>query len=202
MNKREELLKIKEEVLSLTDSPLYEYRIENKSYPVIGEGNHDAQIMFIGEAPGANEAKTGRPFCGQAGEILDELLFSININRKDVYITNIVKDRPPKNRDPESEEILIYAPFLDRQINIIKPKVIATLGRFSTEYILRKFKQEDYLRPISILNGHSIDAETDYGIIKILPLLHPAAVIYNRSKRDDLKEAFLSLKKIVIVEEK
>jgi uracil-DNA glycosylase len=202
MNKREDLLKIKEEVLSLTDSPLYEYRIENKSYPVIGEGNHDAQIMFIGEAPGANEAKTGRPFCGQAGEILDELLFSININRKDVYITNIVKDRPPKNRDPESEEILIYAPFLDRQINIIKPKVIATLGRFSTEYILRKFKQEDYLRPISILNGHSIDAETDYGIIKILPLLHPAAVIYNRSKRDDLREAFLSLKKIVIVEEK
>ena len=79
--------------------------------------------MFIGEAPGENEAKTGRPFCGAAGKILNQLLASVKINRQDVYITNIIKDRPPGNRDPLPEEIEIYAPFLDRQIKIIQPKI-------------------------------------------------------------------------------
>jgi uracil-DNA glycosylase len=137
---RKELMrKIKDEVVALKESPLYEFRVENKNLPVIGEGSHFAKIMFIGEAPGRNEARTGRPFCGRAGQILDELLNTVGIKREDIYITNIVKDRPPQNRDPSPEEIQIYGPFLDRQIEIIQPKIIATLGRYSMYYIMPKF---------------------------------------------------------------
>src|SRR3990167_3976660 len=95
-----ELKKVKDEVLALTLSPLYAERVKNKYFPILGEGSHSAEVMFIGEAPGENEAKTGRPFCGRAGKVLDELLASVGIERKDVYVTNIVKDRPPRNRDP------------------------------------------------------------------------------------------------------
>ena len=100
MTKTEQMKKIKDEVFELKNSPLYEYRTSNGFFPVIGEGNHDADIVFIGEAPGRNEAKTGRPFCGAAGKILDDLLASIKVPRENVYITNIVKDRPQNNRDP------------------------------------------------------------------------------------------------------
>ena len=131
--KSEALKKIKEEIIALKESPLYSYRTENKYFPVIGEGSHDADIVFIGEAPGRNEAETGRPFCGRSGKLLDEFLVSIDLQREKVYITSIVKDRPPQNRDPLPAEIELYAPFLDRQIEIIKPKVIATLGRFSMQ---------------------------------------------------------------------
>src|SRR3989337_2153314 len=135
MSERDEALKkIKDEVVNLVASPLYAERVRNKYFPVIGEGNHLAEIMFIGEAPGENEAKSGRPFCGRAGKVLDTLLQSIGIDRKDVYVTNIVKDRPPENRDPLPDEIELYAPFLDRQIAAIKPAGIATLGRFSMQY--------------------------------------------------------------------
>src|SRR3989344_3154560 len=130
----EEMRKIRDELLGFKKSPLYKYRLENKYFPVVGEGSHNAHIMFIGEAPGKNEAETARPFCGKSGKILDEMLESINLNRSDVYITNIVKDRPPENRDPTEAEIKLYAPYLDRQINIIQPKVIATLGRYSMSY--------------------------------------------------------------------
>ncbi|MEK9183760.1 MAG: uracil-DNA glycosylase, partial [Patescibacteria group bacterium] len=107
-NRTDLLKQIRDEVLNLKKSPLYKYRTQNKFFPVIGEGSDYAKIMFIGEAPGKNEAKTGRPFCGAAGKILDELLVSVKILRSDVYITNIVKDRPPMNRDPLPEEIKIY----------------------------------------------------------------------------------------------
>src|SRR3989338_758977 len=122
---RTELLrKIKDEIVALKESPLYAERIKNKVFPVIGEGSHDSQIMFVGEAPGKNEAATGKPFCGASGRILDELLASAEIKRADVYVTNIVKDRPPFNRDPLPEEIAVYGPFLDRQIEIIEPEII------------------------------------------------------------------------------
>lgn len=180
-NRTEEMRKIKDEVLNLKNSPLYKYRTENKFFPVIGEGSHDAKIMFIGEAPGKNEALTGRPFCGASGKVLDKLLASIKLDRKDVYITNIVKDRPPDNRDPYPEEIEFYAPFLDRQINIIQPKVIATLGRFSMNYIMEKFGLENKLQPISKMHGQIFEAETDYGKVKIIPLYHPATALYGES---------------------
>ena len=136
MARLELMKKIKEEVLNLKGSPLYSERVRNKVFPVIGEGNHFAKIMFIGEAPGKNEAATGRPFCGAAGKILDELLEFAEIKREDVYITNIVKYRPPGNRDPLPEEKAAFLPFLMTQLKVIKPKLVATLGRHSMNCFL------------------------------------------------------------------
>lgn len=194
-DKKEEMKKIRDEVLNLNKSPLYKYRTENKYYPVIGEGNHDAEILFVGEAPGRNEAKEGRPFCGAAGKILDELLESIKVPREEVYITNIVKDRPENNRDPKPEEIEIYGPFLDRQIEIIRPRVISSLGRYAMNYIMDKFDLEFEKEPISCAHGKVYEAEASYGEIKIIPQYHPAAAIYNRDLIETLKEDFKILKK-------
>lgn len=187
---------IRDEVLALARSPLYVYRQREGNFPVIGEGSHEAKVMFIGEAPGKNEAKTGRPFCGAAGKLLDELLASINLPRAEVYITNIVKDRPPQNRDPLPEEIAIYAPFLDRQIEIIKPAIIATLGRFSMQYILDKFGL-GALGTITQLHGQVLDASISYGPIKIVPLYHPAAAIYNQHLKETLFNDFTILTKFI-----
>ena len=192
-DRTEQLRKIKDEIINAKNSPLYDFRIKNKFLPVIGEGNHYAKIMFIGEAPGKNEALTGRPFCGAAGKILDELLLSADIARNEVYVTNIVKDRPPFNRDPEPQEIEFYAPFLDRQIEIIKPEVIATLGRFSMNYIMKKLALEHELKSISIIHGKTFTAKTSYGEIKIIPLYHPAVAVYGTSK-EILKKDFEILK--------
>ena len=190
MNKTEELRKIKDEIINLENSALADERRVNGTLPVIGEGNHDAEIMFIGEAPGENEAKTGRPFCGRAGKVLDSLLESTGIKREDVYVTNIVKDRPPKNRDPLPEEIEVYGPFLDRQIEIIKPKVIATLGRFSMEYVMRRYGLENKLDTIGALHGKILQTVN----FKLVPLYHPAAAIYNQHLLDTLKQDFRVLK--------
>lgn len=202
MSKFNEMKKIKEELLNFKESPLYKERIENGVFPVIGEGSHDAKIMFIGEAPGKNEAATGRPFCGVSGKILDELLAHINIERKDVYITNIVKDRPTNNRDPKPAEIELYTPFLDRQIGIIQPKVIATLGRFSMEYIMKRFGLENELEPISSIHGkmfkipqNELIGETKEDIY-LVPLYHPAVAVYNRTTLPDLKKDFEILVKL------
>lgn len=201
MEKSDLLKQIKEEVINLKESPLYRLRIENKNFPVIGEGSHDAKIMFIGEAPGVNEARKGRPFCGSAGKILEECLNCIDLKREDVYITNILKDRPPKNRDPLPEEIRVYSSFLDRQIEIIKPQVIVTLGRFAMEYILERYGFNGEIKSISAMHGKSIDLEMSYGIIKVLIVFHPAVVIYNRNKKNDLISGFLILKNIIEKEE-
>lgn len=189
-NRTELLRKIKDEIINLKESPLYKERIKNKVFPVIGEGSHHAKIMFVGEAPGKNEAATGRPFCGASGKILDELLGSVGIDRKDIYVTNIVKDRPPFNRDPLPEEIKIYGPFLDRQIEIIQPEAITTLGRFSMDHVMRKFGLENQLKSISQMHGKMFDAEVSYGKIKIIPLYHPAVAIYNRTTKNILIKDF------------
>jgi uracil-DNA glycosylase len=188
MSKRDEMKKIRDEVLALKESPLYAERVANKYFPVIGEGNHDAQIVFIGEAPGKNEAMTGKPFCGASGKVLDQLLAHAGIKREDVYITNIVKDRPTNNRDPQPEEIALYAPFLMRQIEIIKPKVIATLGRFSMDFIMRNFGLEKEVGSISTIHGKVFTGKAGYGDVQIVPLYHPAVAIYNRSQFDELKK--------------
>lgn len=193
-NRTAKLKQIRDEVLELKASPLYDYRVANNYFPVIGEGSHTAKIMFVGEAPGKNEAKTAKPFCGAAGKLLDELLASVNLPREEVYITNIVKDRPPENRDPLPEEIAIYGPFLDRQIEIIQPEIIATLGRFSMVYIMTKFDLTDVLKPISQMHGQLFEAQASYGPIKILPLYHPAAAIYNQHLKGTLLEDFQKLK--------
>lgn len=194
MTKYEEMKAIRDEVLHLTQSPIYQYRTSNHYFPVIGEGSHDATIMFVGEAPGRNEAETGRPFCGAAGKILDELLNSIHLDRKHVYITNIVKDRPPENREPTPEEIALYGPFLKRQVQIIQPKVLATLGRFSMQYVLEWLNMPEKLESISALHGVALQTIADYGPLHILPLYHPAVAIYNHTSKATLMTDFLQLK--------
>lgn len=189
-DKTDQLKEIRDEIWNLGDSPLYKYRKQNKYFPVIGEGNHSAKIMFIGEAPGQKEAETGRPFCGAAGKILDELIGSIGLKRQDVYITNVVKDRPPNNRDPNQVEIDLYSPFLERQIEIIQPEIIATLGRFSTKFILEKFKMPEKNQSITVLHGRPLDAIAVFGPIKIVPLYHPAVALYNANSRKMLEEDF------------
>lgn len=191
MTKSDLMKQIRDELLHLTESPLYEYRQANKYFPVIGEGSHDAKIVFIGEAPGKNEAQTARPFCGASGKVLDELLASIKLERSSVYITNIVKDRPMENRDPLPAEIALYGPFLDRQLEIIKPKVVATLGRFSLNYILEKFNRPELGQTISTLHGTVIPLTDD---LVLVPLYHPAASIYNQKLKETLIKDFQVLK--------
>lgn len=188
MSKLDEMKKIRDEIMNLTESPLYDERVANGVFPVIGQGSHDANIMFIGEAPGKNEAATGRPFCGASGKILDELLNHVGIQRENVYITNIVKDRPTNNRDPKPAEIELYAPFLDRQIDIIQPRVLATLGRFSMEYIMKRYGLDAELGSISHLHGKSFETEMSYGPVHVVPLYHPAVAVYNRNQLSLLKK--------------
>jgi len=197
MLKLERLKQISNEILILKESPLYLERIENNYIPVIGEGNCDTQVVFIGEAPGKKEAQTGKPFCGASGKVLDQLLEHIKMKREDVYITNIVKDRPTSNRDPEPNEIDIYAPFLIRQIEIIQPKVIATLGRFSTSFIMKHFGLQEDLEKISIIHGKVFSIDTSWGKLSIIPLYHPAVAVYNRTRLDELKKDFEMLKKLI-----
>lgn len=193
MTKEAELKKIEEDVLALGASPLVDYRKENGYVPVVGEGSSTARVMLVGEAPGKKEAETGKPFCGKAGVILDELLDVAGLTRQEVYITSIVKDRPPKNRDPRPEEIALYAPFLDRQIEIIRPKVIATLGRFAMVYIMERYGLEDKLAPIGDLHGQTFELP-NLSTSKLVPLYHPAATIYNQKLKSTLVENFKILK--------
>lgn len=195
--KKDAMRLIRDEILALQASPLYAYRTENKFFPVIGEGSHDSKIMFVGEAPGLNEAKTGKPFCGASGKFLTEMVESVGLKREDVYITNLVKDRPQDNRDPTPEEIALYAPFLDRQIDIIQPRIIATLGRYSMAYLMKRFGLDLDLAPISKIHGKAFAAEASYGPIHILTLYHPAVALYNGSMRDVLKKDFEIVKKYV-----
>jgi DNA polymerase len=193
-SKKARLKTLAEEVRTLADTPLAEYRRENGYQMVFGEGDVDAQIMFIGEAPGAQEAETGRPFVGAAGGVLDDLLASIGLDREAVYITNVVKDRPPDNRDPRKAEIERYAPFLRQQIEIIQPQVIATLGRFAMTFILKWFDLPHKGKKIGDLHGQVLQAETSYDSVAVVPLYHPAAVFYNRGLQETMEADFEVLK--------
>ncbi|MDD4358221.1 MAG: uracil-DNA glycosylase [Candidatus Pacebacteria bacterium] len=159
-----------------------------RNLPTIYCGNTKSKIVFIGEAPGKNEDETGVPFCGRAGNILDELLESINLKREEVYITNIIKCRPPKNRDPEEGEIKKCKEYLDKQLEMIKPKVICPLGRFSSKYILNKYLSESY--EIGEVHGKVFKIND----LIIIPMYHPAAAIYDNKKLDILKK---DIKKII-----
>jgi uracil-DNA glycosylase family 4 len=198
MEKAEEgLSEIKNEVLDCRKCSLYIERAKSKFYPVIGEGSRQAKIMFIGEAPGLNEAKTGKPFCGAAGKILDELLEFVGIKREDVYITNILKDRPPENRDPQPEEIKACTLYLERQIEIIKPKVICPLGRYSMKFLMEKFGLESQIEGISKIHGKLFEINNFFQRIVIIPFYHPAVATYNPNMKKILKEDFKILKTII-----
>jgi len=179
--------KIKEDVLACKKCSLYKER----NIPVIGQGNHNAKIIFIGEAPGAKEDASGVPFCGRSGDFLNELLDHIGLKREDVYITNIVKCRPPKNRDPKDSEIECCKNYIERQIESINPKVICSLGRHSMNFIMNNLGIEN---KDTISNLHGKVFETKYIFI---PLYHPAVAIYNSSKKEELKKDFEIIKKYV-----
>jgi len=197
MKQKEEMREIRDAIVNLKESPLYAYRTTNGYFPVIGEGTHDAHIVFVGEAPGENEAKQARPFCGRSGKLLDEMLASIGLDREKVYITNLVKDRPPENRDPTPEEIELYSPFLDQQIEIIKPEVIVMLGRYSMNYLFGKAGVKDLLLPISKMHGQLFDGEINGRKVKLLPLYHPAVGLYNGGMKATLFEDFKQLKQFI-----
>ena len=197
MTKQTAIEQIRSEILALSASPLYAYRVENGFQPVIGAGSLDAEVVFVGEAPGKQEAKTGQPFVGASGRVLDELLASIHLAREDVYITNVVNDRPPDNRDPKPEEIVRYAPFLERQLAVIQPRIIATLGRFAMDFMLTRYATPRAGGKIGDLHGRPIDAILPYGAGVVLPLYHPAVALYNRSQRPLLEQDFQTLRNLL-----
>ena len=167
--------------LEALTGPLAQLRRQEGWLPVVGEGRLDARILFIGEAPGRKEAETGKPFCGASGRVLDRLLADAGLDRSQVYITNVVKDRPPKNRDPKPEEIAEYGPLLDAQIAVMAPAVIAPLGRFAMTYVLERYASVP-IGSISEMHGSVQEGSVDGTPVHIVPLYHPAVAVYNRTK--------------------
>lgn len=184
MSKQELMKEVASEVMACRKCGLWKKR----KNPVLGEENLNADVMFIGEAPGYWEDVKGKPFVGAAGEILDEMLSRIGLSREQVYIANVLKCRPPENRDPSASEVETCAPYLDRQIRIIKPKIIVTLGRHSTSYVLSKCGLE--ANGISKLHGKKYNVELLGLRVLVIPMYHPAAVLYNPKYREDLERDF------------
>jgi uracil-DNA glycosylase family 4 len=153
---------------------------------VPGEGPEDSEIVFVGEGPGFHEDQQGRPFVGSAGQFLEELLDSIGLKREDVYICNVIKCRPPGNRDPLPEEIEICKPYLDRQIELISPRMIVTLGRFSMERYLPGAK-------ISHIHGQP----RKVGGIIYYPMYHPAAALHQPKWRQVIQEDMLKIPQLL-----
>jgi DNA polymerase len=158
------------------------YFDEERFVPAVGEDS--AEFMVIGEAPGANEVEQGEPFVGRAGNKMDEILHKIGVERSDLYITNLVKIRPPDNRDPKKDEIKVWAPLLENEIEEVDPEIIITLGNFASREML------DTKKGISSIHGRIFTREGR----KIMPVYHPAATLYDRSKtpefEEDLRKAF------------
>lgn len=157
---------------------------------VFADGNPEAEIVFIGEAPGKNEDEQGLPFVGAAGKFLNEMLESIGLKREDIYITNIVKYRPPNNRDPEPDEKKAFWPYLVRQLDVIQPKLVVTLGRHSMEYFLPNQK-------ISAIHGEPKRIQFGERRQVVMPLFHPAAALYNGGMRQTLIDDFSRIPKIL-----
>jgi DNA polymerase len=154
---------------------------------VFGVGDPEAELMFIGEAPGRNEDLQGEPFVGAAGKLLDELLASIGMVRSEVYIANVLKCRPPGNRDPLPAEIAACTPFLAEQVRLVDPRVIATLGNFATRWVLGTE------RGITALRGRLFRVDGR----QVVPIFHPAAALYDQAKLDALKTDFKRLRTVL-----
>lgn len=187
MDKKSALDQIASEIAATGGGPLK----ANGINPVPGEGNPDADILFIGEAPGFNENEQRRPFVGQAGKLLRKELAKHGFLEDEVYITNIVKFRPPENRDPTPEEIEFFKPFLDKQIEIIDPKIIVTLGRFS----MYKFFGEG--SSISGIHGKPRNIQWNGKTIAVFPMYHPAAALRSGSMLAAFEEDFQKLKNLL-----
>lgn len=150
---------------------------------VVGAGDLNSDILFVGEAPGRNEDEQGIPFCGAAGKNLDKLLDKVGLKREEIYIANILKCRPPKNRDPLPQEIKDNTPWLLKQIKDIKPKIICSLGNYATKFFLAKTNVENMKNQpgITQIHGKIQNIEINGLEIKLIPLFHPAAIIYKRN---------------------
>lgn len=183
----------KEEALRILNEEQLAYCVANSELhkgtkqAVPGNGNADAEIIFIGEAPGQKEDETGVPFVGAAGKLLADLLGSIGMKREDIFIANVIKHRPPGNRDPLPEEIDVYRPWLAGQIEIIDPKIIITLGRFSMDFVLGS--------GFSISKIHGQPKRKNGRVV--VPLYHPAAALYSGNLRPVLFEDFARIPKII-----
>jgi DNA polymerase len=154
---------------------------------VFGVGNPDADLMFVGEAPGADEDTQGIPFVGRAGQLLTKIIEAIDLKRDEVYIANVIKCRPPQNRNPEPDEVDTCEPFLFQQIDIVKPKVIVALGKFAAQALLRT------LDPISRLRGRVYD----YRGAKLIPTFHPAYLLRNPASKREVWEDMKTVRKLL-----
>lgn len=170
---------------------------------VVGNGNINTDIMFVGEAPGRNEDEQGIPFCGAAGKNLDKLLANVGLSLKDVYIANILKCRPPENRDPLPDEIRAHTPWLLKQIKDMKPRVVCSLGNYATKFFLALGDVDKMSEQpgITQIHGKIIEIEISGLKFKLIPLFHPAAIIYNRVKLTPLWEADMEVVKKLVREE-
>ena len=186
MNKAQELRVIREDMENDKDLPL----VSRPQDVIPGDGNPDSEIVFIGEAGGYHESIQRKPFVGNAGMLLNQLLRSINISRESVYITNMVKTRPPENRDPLPQELTAYGKYLDRELEIIKPKVIVTLGRFS----MAKFLPGVF---ISSVHGKPRQIDWKGRQITVVPMYHPAAALRSGEIMLKIKNDFLALPEIL-----
>ena len=164
--------------------------LSDATQPVFGEGSETARLMFIGEAPGAEEDKTGRPFVGAAGQKLEQMITAMGLDRHEVYITNILKARPPGNRTPTQEEVEASAPYLIRQIELIRPEVIVTLGGPSTKFILQSTEG------ITRIRGRWASYESDSLRIPVMPTFHPAYLLRNYT-RDTRQQMWSDLRKVM-----
>ena len=163
---------------------------------VIGKGNPNADILFVGEAPGKNEDEQGLPFVGKAGKNLDDLLQKVGLSLNEVYIANILKCRPPENRAPLPEEIKAHTPWLLKQIEEIKPKVICSLGNYATKFFLAECNVDEMNKQpgITQLHGKIRFITLNNSKIKLIPLFHPAAIIYNQSLKEVWEKDILLVK--------
>jgi len=159
---------------------------QGRTLAVPGEGPEDAEIMFVGEAPGFHEDRQGRPFVGAAGRFLDQLLASINLSRRGVYICNVIKCRPPDNREPQSDELAACRPYLDGQIQLIKPKLIVTLGRFSMQLAFSGAR---------ISRVHGIPKKV--GDLVYFPMFHPAAALHQPRYRASIEQDMLKIPQVL-----
>jgi uracil-DNA glycosylase len=181
--RREQLIALMREMKEEHECPL----IATRTNLVFGNGNADADLMFVGEAPGFHEDQQGLPFVGRAGQLLDELLGEIGLSRQDVFVSNTLKCKPPDNRDPTPEEIEICSPYLDRQIELIRPRVIATLGNFATKLL------SGSQRGITKVHGVPQDRELGGHAVRLFPLFHPAAALRTPSVKELLREDLAKL---------
>jgi DNA polymerase len=185
--RREELVSLYKEVSKCTKCPLHETRTK----AVFGAGNADADLMFVGEAPGAEEDKQGLPFVGRAGQLLNELLEEIGLSREEVFICNVLKSRPPNNRDPLPTEIAACEPYLFEQVRLIQPRVVCTLGNFATKLLTGN--PTGITRVRGTPQTHELGGRTVF----LLPLFHPAAALRTPAVKEHLRGDFATIPALI-----